>query len=133
MKKRSALTVYAYVMLGVSGFMCACGVIVVSVASIALTRPEILLTEGQELRYGHNDNYREWLGEAGASLTEDEVTLRREEAKQVALDAASQEGRERLLLAGVMALVFGFVAWLHWRLIRRQRLGGQTPGNSPGN
>jgi hypothetical protein len=108
-------------MLGVSAVLCAVGVIPTCIIAIALANPDWLLSEAQEMRYSNNDAYRVWLGEAGSSLTEDEVTRRRTLLRKAALAAAIQAGHARLTETVPVMVVFGILAFIHLRIIRRLR------------
>jgi hypothetical protein len=121
LRRGSALEIYAYIMLGVSTVLCAVGVIPTCIIGIALANPDWLLSEAQELRYSNNDAYRVWLGEAGVTLTEDEVTRRRTLLREAVLAAAIHAGHARLTETVPVMVIFGILAFVHLSVIRRLR------------
>jgi hypothetical protein len=117
--RNRALEIYAYVVCGVS-LLIGAGVLAQAVKqSIVLAAPSMRLSESQVRMYGNNDHYRNAFKESLADASEDDVTRRRLEAREVALEAAKQGAIREQLENVPLVVLFLSISWFHWRIVRR--------------
>lgn len=126
MKRNLVLEIYAYVISGGCLIIAAFGFFSVFYYVVQLVNPEIGLSEGQVRIYGHNDNYRAYVGDAVEFESEEQTTERRLEARQVAVDAVRHQAISDLWEDIPAVLVLVAIGLVHWRIAKRQHRLAET-------
>lgn len=119
-EKKTLLEIYALAVCFINVLIgsIAIGIIVYSIISII--SPESTLSKWEYARYQSNHTFIERQPEIFQGMPDTEITLRRKEAYQIALDSEQRAGKQDIVQFSIVLLIQMVLFAVHWRLAKRR-------------